>query len=72
MSKDGFKQGSGCFQCQVCGKRTRDVDGENGPCQLCPRCYYLAGLENEHNDGYHREKAHPDCPQCALLALFRR
>lgn len=31
---------------------------------LCNRCYDLAALENEHQDGYHEDEAVADCLMC--------
>src|SRR5882724_8793953 len=44
-----FERGSGCFNCGVCGRRTRST-GENAGCDLCPQCYEVAGIENMISD----------------------
>jgi hypothetical protein len=31
---------------------------------LCRECRMAAELENEHSDGHHEGKPHPDCPDC--------
>lgn len=54
---------SSAFVCRVCGKESYDVDGGNGGVELCPECYYDAGLENEHLDGHH-EDPRSDCKLC--------
>ena len=41
---DGFKKGSGCFTCELCGKKTRVVD-VNMP--YCPYCIRIMEKENE-------------------------
>lgn len=67
--KQGFQHGlglgveSGVYTCKCCGKRTR----ETGECEsgvgLCVTCYNEAGLENEHQDGYH-DVPNANCPMC--------
>lgn len=52
---DRFKRGSGCFNCAVCGRQTRDT-GDNGDLQLCPEDYEIAGIENQLSD-------HPEAPE---------
>ena len=48
--------------CLVCGvKIRRDQEGFNNG--LCEPCYDAAGIENEHQDGYHTE-FRSDCPMC--------
>jgi hypothetical protein len=32
--------------------------------RMCDRCYDMAGLENEHQDGYHEDQAVADCLMC--------
>ena len=44
---DGFKKGSGCFTCELCGKKTRVVD-VNMP--YCPYCIRIMEKENEGED----------------------
>lgn len=48
---DRFKKGSGVYTCSSCGKRTRDVNREEGQAGLCARCYEKAGDENSVSDG---------------------
>lgn len=36
--KDGFKKGSGCFKCEVCGKLTRNT-GQGLDVKYCQACY---------------------------------
>lgn len=40
-----FNEGSGCYSCKVCTRKTRDT-GDNGALRLCPECYEMAGIEN--------------------------
>lgn len=61
-----FKRGSGCFQCNICGKLTRDTGNGNGDCHLCPKCFEREGLVNEHNGGGHARQPHPGCPLCRV------
>jgi len=47
MKHDGFKCGSGCFHCQICGKLTRQRDNNSF---LCKKCEIKAEDENYEND----------------------
>jgi len=38
MNHNRFQRGSGTFNCQQCGKKTRDVNGQNGQLGLCELC----------------------------------
>jgi hypothetical protein len=70
----GFK--GAVYTCVVCGKKTRETGDGESSCNLCKKCYYEGGLENEHsdNDGEHVIGLnpdgsfvlgkHPDCPIC--------
>jgi hypothetical protein len=54
------------YQCRIC-EHQRRVDEwsiDSLGTELCERCYEEAGLENEHQDGYHEDAPHPDCPDC--------
>ena len=46
-----FQKGSGCYTCVECGKLTRETGECESGCQLCRKCYEIAGLENELQDG---------------------
>jgi hypothetical protein len=48
--KNTFKKGSGCFKCIVCGKQTRDTEG-NGKFKMCASCYQREGDLNTYRDG---------------------
>ena len=52
---------SGVYKCVGCGKRTRDTS--DIPNDICPSCYEEVVMENDHNDGYHKEP-HAKCPWC--------
>lgn len=55
------------FDCPLgCGRKLDPSDKDALGVELCPRCYYEAGLENEHSDGLHEERGeyNPDCPDC--------
>ena len=56
-----FKQGSGCFKCQSCGKLTRDV-GYNQ--NYCPDCQDRLEHENNHadNDYVNDDCGDSECP----------
>jgi hypothetical protein len=59
-----FTKGSGKYKCECCGKETRETGDGESSVNLCAKCYYEAGIENEHLDGEHKIKPHPDCPLC--------
>jgi hypothetical protein len=44
------RNGRGVFQCENCGRSTRQVD-QGGDSQCCPQCWELAGIDNSVNDG---------------------
>ena len=49
----GFKKGSGCYECVICGKKTRAGVGDDSSALLgqCASCYEEAGAENAIMDG---------------------
>lgn len=47
--KDGFKTGSGCFECEICKKLTRKVKGQSSG-EICNKCEEEAMHENGHAD----------------------
>lgn len=61
-----FKKGSGCFKCTLCGKMTRDVNGDNGFAEQCVVCYESGGCGNSLSDeGYAemtKEEGDEKCP----------
>ena len=64
MSSNNSRFGiGGCFSCVACGKKTRKT-GKNDSTELCNKCYDMAGMENEHNDGHHNANFNPKCPDC--------
>jgi len=48
------------FKCISCGKSTAHTESA----VLCDACYYIAGLECEHQDGSHEPGSDKDCPLC--------
>lgn len=59
----------GTKACSICKRNTQEglIDPSTGLCTESPMgfgCYDLAGIENEHQDGYHDETASKDCPTC--------
>ena len=44
-----FKQGSGCFRCEYCGKLTRDT-GQDNVGVYCKKCEDFFYAENEKAD----------------------
>jgi hypothetical protein len=48
----GFKKGSGCYDCGICGKKTRAINGDAEHVGLCVACYEKAGDENAVLDGH--------------------
>jgi hypothetical protein len=49
-----FKKHSGVFNCRICGRSTRDTNGENGDLRLCEDCFEGSMYENgwDDNEGY--------------------
>lgn len=45
-----FARGTGCYNCESCGRKTRESRNDN--CRLCNECFDIAGIENEVQDGY--------------------
>lgn len=67
-----FQRGSGCYQCSMCGKMTRDTghDESGTSSGLCKKCYRECSRENHHNDMGHDPNIDPaECPQCAADGL---
>ena len=48
-TKDGFRVGSGCFKCEICGKLTRQTKDTSGT-MLCRECCDRTSHENSHAD----------------------
>ncbi len=62
---DRFEQRfGGLYTCGNCKKQTRETGDGESSVELCARCYYEAGLENEHSDNGGHAPPHPDCPYC--------
>ena len=50
-----FEAGSGCYDCRICGRKTRSTGrGDNELMQACEECYDMGGIENEIADGHYR------------------
>lgn len=61
----GFETGSGCYQCRLCGKETRETGGGESSSLLCAACDVRTMAENSHNDAGHKPGEHHDgCPVC--------
>jgi len=45
-----FKRFSAVFKCRICGRSTRDTNGDNGGVLLCEDCFEGAEQENGYND----------------------
>jgi len=55
--RNRFLQGTGCYQCEICGRSTRSTGrGDNEHVGLCSECYDLAGIENSIADYGEPEK----------------
>ncbi len=51
-----FEKRSGLYKCKECGKMTRETGGDESSCQMCYRCYEIAGYENMLSDGHIDQK----------------
>jgi hypothetical protein len=58
-------------KCSECGNLTHSAVGGSNT-GLCPTCYDVAGLENEHADGEHVNAPHASCPDCKAPASERK
>lgn len=47
-----FLRGSGCYACDVCGRKTRNTGNQSMSSKTCSECWDLAGIENEISDGH--------------------
>ncbi len=68
-----FQRGSGSYRCTSCRKMTRETGDSESSVEMCKQCYYEAGLENEHQDGYHDADdlgPNTDCPMCRTAAAL--
>jgi hypothetical protein len=55
----------GTSACQFCGVLSwASRQDETANRAMCQGCYDAAGYENEHQDGYHADRAEPLCPTC--------
>lgn len=67
MARQRFTRHTQPIACPGCGKETTGVEGT----KLCRQCFNESELENEHQDGYHDDSPHPDCPLCKEEASMR-
>jgi hypothetical protein len=51
MDRSQFQRGTGQFNCDVCGRRTRATGVQAIGSKTCPQCWDLAGYYNSHQDG---------------------
>lgn len=49
MNNSRFRRGSGCFECEVCGRKTRDTHRAGVP--YCSQCLELTEMVNALEDG---------------------
>jgi hypothetical protein len=56
-----------CYSCQK-DKPAHEWTRDSSGIDLCAACYDEAGLEDEHQDGYHAEEPVSDCPMCRAEA----
>jgi len=64
-----FRKGQGCYNCRICGRKTRDTGDQAIGSELCPHCWEMGGEENSFQDGYLseeelREKLWPMVREC--------
>ena len=50
--------------CMNCGRKFADSTSRDSNQSLCPNCYDIAGIENEHQDGEHEGRIVGECPMC--------
>jgi len=51
QKRRGFTRfGAGTFTCQVCKRRTREMNGDHAQTGNCHICFELAGIENSISD----------------------
>ena len=53
---NGFRRGTGCYGCEICGRLTRDTGEVSFGTKLCVQCWEVAGIENEILDGHTDEE----------------
>lgn len=68
-----FARGSGCYDCRVCKKKTRETGEGESKVGLCRKCYDDAGFELDHMDGNHETEKWPaECPTCRREEAAKR
>lgn len=50
MNNSHFSRGTGAFNCEACGRKTRHTGVQDMDSRLCPEDYELAGLYNTLQD----------------------
>jgi len=70
MKNNRFQRGSALYTCRSCGKRTRETGSSESNNLLCAKCYEEGGLENEHEDGHHRETPADGCLLCTTAKVM--
>lgn len=68
MVNKTFKRGSGCFTCCDCGKKTRDVNGQNGQLGMCELCQSKAECGNTLSDHGYEGDAWARLKDCKTVA----
>jgi hypothetical protein len=51
-----FQRGTGCFNCESCGRRTRETQNTPVGMRLCEDCYEIAGIYNVYQDNGNGEE----------------
>ena len=53
MRRNTFTKTAGStYDCDCCGRKTRNTGAQSLGSRTCPQCFELAGIENEISDGY--------------------
>lgn len=60
MPRDRFTKGTGVYNCEECGKRTRDTGIGEAGVGLCATCYRAAEQANADSDDGPSSAAMPD------------
>ena len=52
-----FQRGSGCYECQSCGRKTRATgNNDNEHVRMCVQCYDIGEIENLIADGMYEDE----------------
>jgi len=52
MRTSKFQKGSTCYDCRICGKKTRETGDSESFIRLCRHCSQISGDENSVADGH--------------------